>query len=131
MALTKTNPSSLPEPRAYAQVITATGTRTVYVSGQVAVDRNAAIVGPGDVVAQARQAYANLRVAIEAAGATMAEVAKVTAFVVNYRPELFPDLLTVRQEAFGDHTPASTLAGVSALARPDYLFEVEAIAVID
>ena len=130
MALTKTNPPSLPEPRGYAQVVTATGSRTVYVSGQVGVDRDAAIVGQGDVAAQAKQAYANLRAALEAAGATMADVAKINAYVVNYRPELFADLLAVRREAFGDHTPASTLAGVSALARPDYLFEVEAVAVL-
>jgi enamine deaminase RidA (YjgF/YER057c/UK114 family) len=95
------------------------------------VDRDGAIVGPGDVVVQAKQAYANLRVAVEAAGATMADIAKVTAYVVNYDANLFPQLLAVRQEAFGGHTPASTLAGVSALARSDYLFEVEAVAVVD
>jgi len=97
----------------------------------VAVTPDGTVVGGDDVVAQARQAYANLRDAVEAAGAQMSNVAKITTFVVNYRAERFPDLLAVRREAFGNHSPASTLVGVASLAQPQYLFEIEAVAVID
>jgi enamine deaminase RidA (YjgF/YER057c/UK114 family) len=111
-------------------VVVARGSRTVYVAGQVALDGEGNVVAPGDVVGQARQAFANVRTALEAAGATIADVAKVTWYVVGYRAELLPELAAARREVLGDHAPASTLVGVQSLAMPDYLVEVEATAVI-
>ena len=131
MSLESLNPPGLPVPRGYAQVVAARGSRTVFVAGQVSVDAQGNLVAPGDVVGQARQAFANLRTALVAAGATIADVAKVTWYVVGYRSELLPDLAAARREVFGDHTPASTLVGVAALAMPEYLVEAEAVAVID
>jgi enamine deaminase RidA (YjgF/YER057c/UK114 family) len=103
----------------------------VYVAGQVAADADGKVVAPGDVVGQARQAFVNLRTALEAAGATIADVARVTWYVVGYRVELLPELAAARREVFGDHAPASTLIGVESLATPEYLVEAEAVAVID
>jgi enamine deaminase RidA (YjgF/YER057c/UK114 family) len=124
------NPKSLPVPRGYSQVVVATGSRTIYVAGQVAVDPQGNVVAPGDVVGQARQAFINLRAAVEAVGATIADVAKLTWYVVGYRSDLLPDLTAARREVFGDHSPASTLVGVQALAQREYLVEVEATAVV-
>ena len=130
MALDKLNPDTLPTPGGYTQVVVATGSRTIYVSGQVAVDAGGEVVAPGDAPAQARQAFLNLRAALEAAGASVADVAKLTWYVVGYRSELLPALAASRADVFGDHAPASTLIGVHALAQPEYLVEVEAVAVL-
>jgi enamine deaminase RidA (YjgF/YER057c/UK114 family) len=131
MGLERLNPAELPVPRGYSQVVVARGSRTVYVAGQVAADADGKVVAPGDVVGQARQAFVNLRTALEAAGATIADVARVTWYVVGYRAELLPELAAARREVFGDHAPASTLIGVESLATPEYLVEAEAVAVID
>lgn len=130
MTIDKLNPPNLPIPRGYSQVVVATGSRTIYVAGQVAVDPQGNVVAPGDAVGQARQAFINLRTALETAGATITDVAKVTWYVVDYRSDLLPDLAAARREVFGDHSPVSTLVGVHALAQPEYLVEVEAIAVV-
>ena len=131
MTLTKINPPALPVPMGYTQVVATSGARTIYVAGQVAVDAIGNVVAPGDVVGQARRAFTNVKSAVEAAGATVEDIAKVTWYVVGFRSELLPHLAAARRDVFGDHAPASTLIGVAALANPDYLVEVEAIAVID
>jgi enamine deaminase RidA (YjgF/YER057c/UK114 family) len=130
MTVTKLNPPALPTPMGYSQVVVATGSRMVFVAGQVALDREGNLVAPGDVVGQARQAFANLRAAIEAAGASIADVAKITWYVVGYRSELLPELAAARNGVFDGHAPASTLVGVGALAQPQFLVEVEAVAVV-
>ena len=131
MTLSKLNPPALPTPTGYSQVVVATGSRMVFVAGQVALDREGALVAPGDVVGQARQAFANVRTAIQAAGAAIEDVAKITWYVVDYRPEWLPQLAAARNEVLGGHAPASTLVGVSALAQPHFLVEVEVVAVIN
>ena len=80
---------------------------------------------------QARQAFANVRTAIEAAGAAIEDVAKITWYVVGYRPEWLPELAAARNEVLDGHTPASTLVGVSALAQSQFLVEVEVVAVVN
>ncbi len=99
---------------------------TLYVSGLVATDEHGNVVGVGDVVEQTRQIFRNLGRILDAAGARPADVAKVTIFMrdVDQRPLINP----VRQEFFGEHRPASTLVGVSALVRPELLLEIEATA---
>ncbi len=126
------NPPALRQPTgAYSQVVTATGTTTVYVAGQVATDQAGRLVGTGDLGAQARQVFANLAAALEAAGAAPADVAKLTIYVVGFRPESRDLLVPELQAMFGDHPPANTLLGVEALARREYLLEVDAVAVLD
>ena len=116
----------------FSQVVVAEGRRTVYISGQVAWDAEGGIVGQDDFAAQAKKAYENLAIALEAAGATIADVAKTNVYIVDYDPSLGRDLGATRRAVFGDGPPpASTLIGVQALALPDLLIEVEAIAVLD
>ena len=97
----------------------------LYVSGIVPVDASGAVVGD-DVVAQARQVFATMKQVLAAAGATPADVVKVTIYLldVDDRPLINP----VRQEFFGDTRPASTLVEVSRLAIPGARLEIEAIA---
>ena len=131
MTLELINPEELPTPASYTQVIAATGSRLVFVAGQVADDARGNLVGPGDLAAQARQVFANVGRALAAAGAGPEQVAKITIYVVHHRPEYLPDISDARMAVFGDHKPADSLVGVEALAEPGYLIEVEAIAVVD
>lgn len=125
------NPDDLPQPQSYSHVTVATGTKLVFVAGQVAEDRRGSVVGPGDLEAQARQAFANVGRALVAGGARPEQVAKLTIFVVKYRPESLAAIEEGRAALFGDHKPADALVGVEALSDPRYLIEVEAIAVVD
>ena len=131
MTLELINPEDLPTPESYTQVIAATGSRLVFVAGQVADDAQGNLVGPGDLAAQARQAFANVGRCLAAAGAGPEQVARITIYVVRYRPEYIPEISEARIAVFGDHKPADTLLGVETLAEPGYLIEVEAIAVVD
>ncbi len=131
MALELINPDGLPTPASYTQVVAATGSRLVFVAGQVADDAQGNLVAPGDLAAQARQAFANVGRALAAAGAGPERVTKLTIYVVRHRPEYLPAISEARVATFGDHRPADTLVGVEALAEPGYLIEVEAIAVLD
>jgi enamine deaminase RidA (YjgF/YER057c/UK114 family) len=125
------NPEDLPKPRSYHQVAVATGSRLVFVAGQVSEDVEGNLVGAGDFALQARTAFANVGRALAAAGARPDQVARITIYVVAHRPELLPAISEARVAVFGDHRPADTLLGVETLAEPDYLIEVEAIAVTD
>jgi enamine deaminase RidA (YjgF/YER057c/UK114 family) len=117
---------------AFSQVVVSTGARTVYIAGQVSIDEQGALVGAGDLSAQTTQVMRNLGLALAAAGASYADIVKITTYVVNYRPEHRPIIGQARSAFFqGMPPPASTLVGVSALAMPEWLIEIEAIAVID
>ena len=108
------------------------GVQRLFVAGQVSMDADGTLVAPGDFAGQARQVYANLRTALEGAGAKPADVVKLTTYVVRYTPELRPLLAEARAAIFNPAAlPASTLVGVQALAEPGYLIEVEAIAVTE
>ena len=131
MTLELINPEDLPTPASYTHVIVATGSRLVFVAGQVADDAQGNLVGHGDLAAQARQAFANVGRSLAAAGAGPEQVAKLTIYVVRHRPEYLPDISEARMAVFGDHKPTDTLLGVDTLAEPGYLIEVEAIAVVD
>jgi reactive intermediate/imine deaminase len=100
----------------------------LFLSGIVPVDERRELVGEGDVVAQARKVFENMRDVLAAAGCTFADVVKVTLFLtdVNDRPLVNP----VRQEVFGETRPASTLVEVSALVIPGAKIEVEAVALL-
>jgi len=131
MTLELINPEGLPTPASYTQVIVATGSRLVFVAGQVADDAQSNLVGPGDLAAQARQTFANVGRSLAAAGAGPEQVTKITIYVVHHRPEYLPEISDARMAVFGDHKPADTLVGVETLADPGYLIEVDAIAVVD
>jgi enamine deaminase RidA (YjgF/YER057c/UK114 family) len=131
MTLELINPDDLPTPASYTQVVAATGSRLVFVAGQVADDADGNLVGAGDLAAQAGRAFANVGRCLAAAGARPEQVARITIYVVGHRPEYLPDISAARIAVFGDHKPADTLLGVETLAEPGYLIEVEAIAVVD
>ena len=132
MALEHLKVDGLINDPSFSQVVVAQGTRTVYISGQVAWDVEGGVVGVGDFDAQARKAYENLAIALEAAGATPADVAKTNVYIVNYNSSMRAGLNAARNAVFaGVGPPASTLIGVQALAISALMIEVEAIAVID
>ena len=134
MSIELVNPDGLPQPDAYRQLSVATGTRTVYLSGQVARDADGAPVGAGDLAAQVEQAYANVATALAAVGGSFADVAKLTVYVVDWSPEKMADLMTGVGRVAGrlgiDPVRPITLIGVVALGEPDMLVEVEAVAVL-
>jgi enamine deaminase RidA (YjgF/YER057c/UK114 family) len=116
----------------FSQAVVASGTRTLYVSGQTAWDSDKQLVGGADLEAQARQAFANLRMVVEAAGGTLTDVVAVRIYVVDYRPEKAASVGRAFREFFSaDVKPVSTWVGVAALADPGFLIEVEATAVLD
>jgi 2-iminobutanoate/2-iminopropanoate deaminase len=102
--------------------------RLVFVSGCVATDAEGRVVGGNDVVAQTRQVHENIKRCLAAAGATFADICKVTVFLRSIGDR--EKVNTVRQEYFGAHRPASTLVEISRLVRDDYLVEIEATAVL-
>ena len=131
MTLELINPEDLPTPQTYTQVVVATGSKLVFLAGQEPEDIEGKLVGRGDLAVQARQVFSNLGRALAAAGARPDQVTKINIYVVNYeRDECLPVIEKARVELFGDHKPADTVLGVTALS-PGYLIEVDAIAMID
>ena len=121
----------LPNP-GYSHVVVASGRRMIYTAGQVPIDEHGNVVGAGDLAAQAVQAMRNVGLALAAAGASYADIVKITTYVVNYRPEHRAVIGKARAPFFANRTPpASTLVGVAALALPEWIVEIEAIAVAD
>ncbi|MBI4636292.1 MAG: RidA family protein [Candidatus Rokubacteria bacterium] len=117
----------MPEPIShFTHVVRAGG--LVFVSGCVASDAQGRTVGGNDVVAQARQVHENLKRCLAAAGASFADVCKVTVFLKNVADR--EKVNTVRKEYFGPSRPASTLVEISRLVRDDLLIEIEAVAVL-
>jgi reactive intermediate/imine deaminase len=102
----------------------------LFLSGQVAVDTDGNIVGKGDLKAQTRQVFENIKTILQQAGATFDDVVKMTTyFTVDIRN--YEDYFSVRREYFANHNPASTGVQVAALAFEDLLLEVEVIAYLD
>lgn len=131
MTIERIDPDTLPTPESYTQVVAATGSRFVFVAGQVAEDPQGRLLGAGDLAAQARQAFANVGRALAAAGARPDQVARITIYVVGHRPAYLPLISDARVAVFGDHKPADVLIGVETLAEPGYLIEVDALAILD
>ncbi|MCP5025252.1 MAG: RidA family protein [Actinomycetia bacterium] len=124
-------PGGLANNPAYTHVVAARGAETVFVSGQVALDADGQLVGAGDLGAQTTQVMRNLETALAAAGATFADVTKITTFVVDYQPGHRAVIAEARGQFLPSaNPPASTLVGVTALATPDFLIEIEATAVV-
>jgi enamine deaminase RidA (YjgF/YER057c/UK114 family) len=117
------------DPPIYAQAVKVEGAQTLlYIAGQVDYDAEGKCAHPGDFKAQAKAALAMLKAQVEAGGGTMASIVKVNTYVTDmrYRADYGP----IRSEFFGPKMPAHTLVAVSALAAPEFLIEIEAVAAI-
>jgi enamine deaminase RidA (YjgF/YER057c/UK114 family) len=117
------------DPPSYSQGVKVTGAQTIlFLAGQVAYDKDGAVAHRGDFKAQARECFKALKALVEAQGGTIQNIVKLNTYItdIRYRADLIP----VREEFFGKKGPASTLVAISSLAHPDYLIEIEAIAVV-
>ena len=117
------------DPPIYAQAVKVTGAHTtLYIAGQVDYDDKGGCAHPGDFKAQTHGVLAALKAQVEAGGGTLASIVKMNTYVTDmrYRAEYGP----IRNEFFGGKAPASTMVAISALAHPDFLIEIEAIAVL-
>lgn len=126
MTIQHYNPGKGPGPSGYSHAVRAGN--TVYVSGQVALDENGRLAGPGDVSVQVERVIQNLQRTLEPAGGTLNDVVKLTTYVTN--PVYGGPVIAARSRHFSQNPPASTLLVVNALARPEFLVEIEAIAAL-
>ena len=128
------NPDGLPQPEFYAQASVATGTRTVYLSGQVARDAAGRPVGADDLAAQVEQAYLNVATALAAVGGSFDDVAKLTLYVVDWDQSKLAGLGEgvgrAAQRLGVSPLKPTTLIPVVALGEPDLMIEVDAVAVL-
>ncbi len=131
MKIERINPEHLYVPPTYHHVVRTSGGTTLWIAGQVATNTAGDVVGVGDFEAQARQVFENLRIALEAGGATFDNVVKMTTLIVDFDRAVLPSLFAIRSDYVDEMSPATTLIGVQALARPEYMLEIEAIAVVD
>jgi 2-iminobutanoate/2-iminopropanoate deaminase len=117
------------DPPAYAQAIKVEGAQTIlYLSGQIDYDEKGGCAHPGDFAGQAKGVLAALKAQVEAGGGTMASIVKVNTYLTDMRNRA--EFAAIRAEFFGPKMPASTLVAVTALAFPEFLIEVEAVAII-
>ena len=116
-------------PATYSQGVKVTQSQALlFLSGQVAYTADGKPAHRGDFAAQARGAYEAIKALVESQGGTLANVIKITTYITDRR--YLADLAPIREEFFGTKGPASTLVEISALAHPDWLIEIEAIAVL-
>ena len=128
MAVERIQPDGLAKPPTYSHVVKAGN--TIYIAGQVSQDEHGQLVGAGDFVAQANQVFENLGKALASAGAGFGNLVKTNVYVTDPRyRELLRD---VRSKYLGSNAlPTSTLVVVAGLALPEYLLEIEAVAVVE
>ena len=126
------NPAALfsSTPYGFSQVVIASGAKTVFISGQTAWDANKHIVGRS-LGEQARQALRNIRAAVEAAGGNLNDIVALRIYTVGNAGQDTDAISSALKEAFVTNPPTSTWIGVSSLAAPDFLIEIEAIAVLE
>ncbi len=123
------NPTTLSKPTGYTHVVEVMGGRTLYVSGQIALDQAGAVVGKGDLKAQTRQVLENLKSALASCGATLDDVVKITVFMTDASE--IQTFREIRDRYFTKKLPASSLVQVVRLARPELMIEIEAVAVVE
>ena len=125
----RTNPPALSKPTGYTHIVEVTGpNKTIYISGQIAYDKEGKLVGAGDMQAQAEQVFKNLEAALTAAGAKFSDVVKMNSYITDMSK--IQAVRDVRAMYFKDVSPASTFVQVAGLVRPELLLEVEVIAVV-
>ena len=127
------SPATLPPPTGYSHVAKVNKGTLVYIAGQVSSDASGALVGAGNFEAQVEQVFKNVKLALEAAGATMADIVKLNSYLVaEISQDDLPKMRAIRDRYLNkEKPPASTLVVVSRLARPGWLIEIEAVAAID
>ncbi|MFJ9636018.1 RidA family protein [Streptomyces sp. NPDC101178] len=135
MAITLLDPEGLPKVGVYRQVAVATGSKLVFIAGQVAWDADGTTVGEGDLAAQVERCYLNIGTALAGAGGSFDDVVKLTVYVVDWTPDKMPRFLEGAARAAAKlgvtPVPPGTLVGVAALDVPEHLVEIEATAVLD
>ena len=126
------NPDAVSKPAAYTHVVVSRPGRVVFISGQVAIDKDGNVVGAGDLGAQAEQVFKNLQACLASVGTTFADVTKLTTFIVGYQAARDRAVLGAARQKYlpATNPPSSTLVGVQALATPDIMIEIEATAVL-
>ncbi|MFZ5780696.1 MAG: RidA family protein [Pseudomonadota bacterium] len=133
MTVTLSNPKGLPPPTGYSQVAEVTRGKIVLIAGQVAHDAAGTLVGANDFGAQVEQIFKNLDAAVRAAGGTFKDIVKINNYcVASVDPAEIATYRKIRDRYFDMAAPpTSTFIYVSRLVRPDWLFEIDAMAVID
>jgi enamine deaminase RidA (YjgF/YER057c/UK114 family) len=135
MAVELINPNGLPKPEVYRQLSIATGSKLVFLAGQVARDADGRPVGEGDLAAQVEQAYLNIGTALAEVGGSFDDVAKLTVYIVDWdaskMPALGEGVARAAAKLGVDPVKPITLLSVAALGEPDLLVEVDATAVLD
>jgi enamine deaminase RidA (YjgF/YER057c/UK114 family) len=122
------NPDTMSSPAGYTHVVKVG--QTVYIAGQVSVGTDGNVVGKGDPEAQVRQIWRNLEAAVQSVGGTLKNIVKTTTYITS--TDSMSAVRKVRDDVHrGSNPPTSTLLIVSALANPDFMVEIEAIAVVD
>ena len=121
-------PSNLHRPFGYAHAIQID--KTLYISGQIPLDMDMNVVGKNDMAAQTEQVYANLKKVLEDAGGTMRNIVMVNIYCTDIE-SFDKQTRGMRKKYFGDYYPAITAVEVKRLYRPDFMIEVEAVAVLD
>jgi enamine deaminase RidA (YjgF/YER057c/UK114 family) len=124
----RVNPPGVHTPQANYSHVTRVGS-TLYISGQLGLDPAGRLVGPGDAEAQAEQCYRNIKTIVEHFGGSLGDVVKITQYITDlaYRPPV----ARPRDRYLGTPGPASTLVVVKGLAAPEYLVEIEAVAILE
>jgi enamine deaminase RidA (YjgF/YER057c/UK114 family) len=134
MAVERLNPPTLAEPEGFMHVSIATGSRMVFLAGQVATTQDGSVVGEGDLAAQTAQALRNVHAGLQAAGATFDDVAKVTLYIVDWTDDkmeqLMGGVMTAAGELGGAPVASSTLVSVPRLFREEFLIEIDVTAVV-
>ena len=127
------SPATLPPPVGYSHIAKVNKGTMIYLAGQVSSDASGKLVGEGNFEAQAEQVFRNVRIAVEAAGGTMADIVKMNIYLVaEVGQDEVPKMRVIRDRYVNkEKPPASTLVVVSRLARRGWLLEIEAIAALD
>jgi enamine deaminase RidA (YjgF/YER057c/UK114 family) len=127
------SPKTLPPPVGYSHVAKVNRGTIIYIAGQVSSDASGKLIGDGDFETQVEQVFRNLKIAVEAAGATMADIVKLNTYLVAEVDQAgVPKLRAIRDRYLNvENPPASTLVVVTRLARPGWLIEIEAVAAIE
>lgn len=127
------SPATLPPPVGYSHIAKVNKGTMIFLAGQVSSDASGKLVGEGNFEAQAEQVFRNVKIAVEAAGGTMADIVKMNIYLVaEVSQDEVPKMRAIRDRYVNkEKPPASTLVVVSRLARPGWLLEIEAIAALD
>ena len=127
------SPATLPPPVGYSHIAKVNKGTLIYLAGQVSSDASGKLVGEGNFEAQAEQVFANVKIAVEAAGGTMADIVKMNIYLVaEVGQDEVPKMRAIRDRYVNkEKPPASTLVVVTRLARPGWLLEIEAVAALD